>query len=109
VLPHLIEVLKGDRPDARKTAAGALGELCGARDRDPEATRRAAEGLAAALADHDPEVRSNAVRSLTLLGADARPAESALRAARNDPSRQVRDCASAALQAIAEGRVVWGG
>jgi HEAT repeat protein len=104
VLPHLIEALKGDRPNARKTAAGALGELCDARDRDPETTRRAAEALAVALADRDPEVRSRAVWSLRLLGADARPAESALHAALNDPSRNVRDHASAALRAIAEGR-----
>jgi HEAT repeat protein len=104
VLPRLIEALKGDRPNARKTAAGALGELCGARDRDPETTRRAAEALAVALADRDPDVRSSAIWALRLLGADARPAESALRATLNDPNRNVRDHASAALQAIAEDR-----
>jgi hypothetical protein len=39
-----------------------------------------------------------------MFGADAGPAEAALRAAMNDPDRGIRDKASGALQAIADRR-----
>jgi HEAT repeat protein len=104
ILPPLIERLKQGEPNTRKAAAGALWYLCDARDRDPEVAWRAVEALAAALADRDPEVRSGAAWSLMRFGADARTAEPALRSAMNDPDRRVRDNASAALRAIADGR-----
>ena len=105
VLPPLIETLSKGEPLARATAAEALGHINYAGPQNPETIRRAVEALAPALADQDPRVRESAARALAFFRGAAEPAERDLRATMNDPSRRVRDEASAALRAIAEDRL----
>jgi HEAT repeat protein len=101
VFPHLVESLSRGEPVARRSAAAALAWMCDDPTREPEVIRRAAEALAAALADRDARVRAAAASALWRFGHAGSPAVPALRAALDDPSRSVRDSASATLRVIA--------
>lgn len=104
VVPALIEALSQGEPLARATAADALGRINYAGPQNPQTIQRAVEALTPALADQDPRVRESAARALAFFRGAAEPSERELRAAMDDPSRRVRDEASAALRAIAEDR-----
>jgi HEAT repeat protein len=98
-VPYLGAALRGDEPETRREAAGALAGL---------ATRvrvgDAIPALIEALRDPDPHVRHEAVAALRWAGPQAREAVSALReAAAADPDHRVREIAARALKQIAGG------
>lgn len=92
-VPHLIDVLKSDSPNARNLAAGALGKI------QPKATE-AVPALSEALKDEDGDVRLRSADALGEIGPEARAAIPFLINAMGDENEGVRGAAVDALKKI---------
>ena len=92
-IPHLIDVLKSDSPNARTIAAVALGKI------QPKATE-AVPALSEALKDEDWDVRMRSADALGEIGAEAKAAIPFLINAMGDGNEGVRSAAVDALKKI---------
>lgn len=90
VVPHLVELLKDQDPEVRRTAAQALGKIG-----DPLAVRP----LLAGMTDPDAAVRAYSAWALGNIGEPAiREAGPAIVKALGDPSEEVASAAAGALR-----------